>query len=168
MLFLGTEKYPVEDAYSQFLTSNGGYDNAYTSSENTNYYFSVNSDKLEEALDRFAQFFIGPLFNKDAVNREINAVNSEYEKDKGIPGWHVYLLMKKVADPDSEYSRYLHLSHVTLYCTDVYYIVPLVQSDGHALAIMSTSNMCLYCVIVSLFTFIHVHMSFLYNVLIVF
>ena len=116
MLFLGTQKYPVEDAYSQFLTSNGGYDNAYTASENTNYYFSVNSDKLEEALDRFAQFFIGPLFNEGAVNREINAVNSEYEKDKGVPAWHTYLLMKKVADPHSTFSRYKHLSCVQRYC----------------------------------------------------
>ncbi len=105
MLFLGTKKYPEEGEYAQFLSSNGGYDNAYTDSENTNFYFSVNSGKLEEALDRFSQFFIGPLFTETAVDREINAVNSEYEKDKGIPGWHVFLLMKRVADPRSEFSK---------------------------------------------------------------
>ena len=106
MLFLGTEKYPEEGEYAQFLSSNGGYDNAYTSFENTNYYFSVNSEKLEEALDRFSQFFIGPLFNEDAVKREISAVNSEYEKDKGIPGWHWLLLLRHVADSRSPFSRY--------------------------------------------------------------
>ena len=106
MLFLGTEKYPDEGGYAQFLTSNGGYDNAYTASENTNYFFTVNSEKLEEALDRFSQFFISPLFNESAVDRERMAVNSEYEKDKGVPGWHFYLLMKHVADPRSVFSRY--------------------------------------------------------------
>ena len=105
MLFLGTKKYPDESEYAQFLSSNGGLHNAYTQSENTNFYFSVNSEKLEEALDRFSQFFISPLFNADAVDREISAVNSEYEKDKGIPGWHVILLMSRVADPRSAYSR---------------------------------------------------------------
>jgi len=30
MLFMGTEKYPVENAYSSFLSSHGGMSNAYT------------------------------------------------------------------------------------------------------------------------------------------
>ena len=105
MLFLGTEKYPDEGSYSKYLSTNGGYDNAYTSSENTNYYLSVNSDKLEGALDRLAQFFVSPLFNESGVDREKNAVNSEYQKDRGIPGWIDYLVMKTVAVPASPYSK---------------------------------------------------------------
>ena len=105
MLFRGTQKYPAEDAYSQFLTANGGVRDAYTDSENTNYFFSVNSDKLEEALDQFAQFFIGPLFNEDALNREINAVNSGFELLRGVPFWRTNLLLKDVADPRSKFSR---------------------------------------------------------------
>ena len=114
MLFLGTEKYPEEGEYAQFLSSNGGVHNAYTEAENTNYYFSVNSGKLEEALDRFAQFYISPLFTETAVDREISAVNSEYEKDKGIPVWHLILLMSYVADPRSAYSRCI--MPTMLYC----------------------------------------------------
>ena len=102
---MNTCKYPAEDAYSQFLTANGGVRNAYTASENTNYYFTVNSDKLEEALDRFTQFFIGPLFNEDALNREIDAINSEFELLRRIPFWRTNLLLKDVADPRSKYSR---------------------------------------------------------------
>ena len=30
MLFMGTSKYPTENAYDSFLSSNGGSDNAYT------------------------------------------------------------------------------------------------------------------------------------------
>ena len=30
MLFLGTEKYPIENAYSQYLNAHGGGSNAYT------------------------------------------------------------------------------------------------------------------------------------------
>jgi hypothetical protein len=37
-VFLGTETYPDENSYSAFLSSHGGSSNAYTSTENTNYY----------------------------------------------------------------------------------------------------------------------------------
>ena len=41
MLFLGTEKFPDEAEYNQYLNQHGGMSNAYTSMENTNYYFDV-------------------------------------------------------------------------------------------------------------------------------
>lgn len=78
MLFLGTEKYPGVDDYNQFIDQNGGSNNAYTAPENTLYYFDIGADHLEGALDRFSQFFIAPLFDADYVEREINAVHSEY------------------------------------------------------------------------------------------
>lgn len=37
MLFLGTAEYPEENGYQKFLQDHGGYSNAWTSSENTNY-----------------------------------------------------------------------------------------------------------------------------------
>ena len=33
MLFMGTTKYPDESEYSEYMSANGGYDNAYTSEE---------------------------------------------------------------------------------------------------------------------------------------
>ncbi|WP_415887144.1 insulinase family protein [Neptuniibacter sp. QD37_6] len=79
MLFLGTEKYPAADEYQSFIRSHGGGHNAYTSMENTNYFFDVTADNLEPALDRFAQFFIAPLFDEKYVDRERHAVHSEYQ-----------------------------------------------------------------------------------------
>ena len=81
MLFLGTEKYPDENSYSSFLQENGGHSNAYTAAESTNYYFDVVHNKLEEALDRFSQFFISPLFTESATDRERNAIESEHSKN---------------------------------------------------------------------------------------
>jgi len=78
MLFLGTEKFPEVDGYQTFIEQNGGSDNAYTSSENTLYFFDINAPQLEPALDRFSQFFIAPLFDADFTDRERNAVHSEY------------------------------------------------------------------------------------------
>ena len=41
MLFLGTKKYPQEDSFASFLSSNGGGSNAFTDSEDTVYYFEM-------------------------------------------------------------------------------------------------------------------------------
>lgn len=78
MLFLGTEKYPEAGAYQEFIRQSGGSHNAYTGAEITNYYFDTLPDSYPEALDRFAQFFIAPTLDPQYIEREINAVDSEY------------------------------------------------------------------------------------------
>ena len=77
MLFLGTEKYPEPNAYGNFMQANGGYNNAYTASDHTNYQFEVRHEAFAEGVDRFAQFFIAPLFSPEFTGREINAVHNE-------------------------------------------------------------------------------------------
>ncbi|MEZ5530199.1 MAG: insulinase family protein [Porticoccaceae bacterium] len=79
MLFLGTDKYPEPDEYQAFISEHGGQHNAYTSFEHTNYFFDINPADFELALDRFSRFFVAPLFNGDYVDREKNAVHSEYK-----------------------------------------------------------------------------------------
>ena len=60
MLFRGSKKYPKDDEFSTFLTINGGDFNAYTSDEDTNFYFTLSSKALEQALEIFSRFFIDP------------------------------------------------------------------------------------------------------------
>ncbi|KAL5340647.1 Metalloenzyme, LuxS/M16 peptidase-like protein [Aspergillus crustosus] len=43
MLFMGTEKYPKENAYNQYLASHSGSSNAYTAGTETNYFFEVSA-----------------------------------------------------------------------------------------------------------------------------
>ena len=82
LLFMGTEKYPSENEYEEYLSKNGGFSNAFTGGDKTVYYFNVVNDAFEGAVDRFAQFFISPKFNEDSVEREINAIDSEFSKNK--------------------------------------------------------------------------------------
>ena len=79
MLFLGTDRYPEPDEYQTFISQHGGGHNAYTSFEHTNYFFDIDPEKFEPALDRFSRFFVAPLFNAEYVDREKNAVHSEYK-----------------------------------------------------------------------------------------
>ncbi|MFQ3229393.1 insulinase family protein [Reinekea sp.] len=98
MLFLGTEKYPEADGYQQFIERNGGRDNAYTSSENTLYHFDINAPALPEALDRFAQFFIAPLFDPIYSDRERNAVHSEYSASLQNDGRRIEDAIREIVD----------------------------------------------------------------------
>lgn len=103
---MGTETYPVENAYSSFLSSHGGSSNAYTGQENTVYYFDVQSDDFEEALNLFASFFTCPLFTASSTEREINAVDSESSKNLQADNWRQYQLLKTMAKEDHPFSFY--------------------------------------------------------------
>ena len=46
--------------------------------EYTNFHFDVQPSALRGALERFAQFFVAPLFTADALEREVQAVDSEF------------------------------------------------------------------------------------------
>jgi len=95
MLFLGTEKYPDVDEYSTYLRTFGGYSNAYTASDHTNYQLQVLPDGFEGALDRFAQFFISPLFTPEYTAREVNAVNSEHQKNIMSDNWRHHQILNQ-------------------------------------------------------------------------
>lgn len=90
MLFMGTEKFPGVDDYSAYMNDNGGYNNAYTAGDHTNYFFEVNHGAFEGGLDRFAQFFIAPLFTEQYTEREMNAVHSEHQKNLENDSWRVW------------------------------------------------------------------------------
>lgn len=106
MLFLGTEKYPEAGSYQEFISNNGGNHNAFTAFENTNYFFDIQADKLEPALDRFSQFFIKPLFTEKYVDRERHAVNSEYQSKLRDDGRRGYSAGKHVLNPDHSMSQF--------------------------------------------------------------
>ncbi|GAA0787353.1 insulinase family protein [Marinobacterium sediminicola] len=118
MLFLGTEKYPEADSYQKFISSQGGSHNAFTAYENTNYFFDVEASALPEALDRFAQFFIAPLFTAEYVDRERHAVHSEYQAKLREDSRRSFEAQKQVLNPEHHYSRFAVGSLETLANSD--------------------------------------------------
>ncbi len=106
MLFLGTEAFPVPGEYQEFLSTHGGSSNAYTAYEQTNYHFDVDADQLSPALDRFAAFFINPLFTESLVERERNAVHSEYTAKIKEDGRRYFDALKQVVNPQHPFSKF--------------------------------------------------------------
>jgi len=114
MLFLGTELYPDESSYQAFLSAHGGSSNAYTSTENTCYYFDLTWKFLPEALDRFSAFFKCPLFTPSCVDRELNAVHNENAKNLNADNWRAFQLLKSTSNPAHPMSKFGTGNHATL------------------------------------------------------
>ncbi|KAF2746080.1 LuxS/MPP-like metallohydrolase [Sporormia fimetaria CBS 119925] len=141
LLFMGTEKYPQENAYNQYLASYSGHSNAYTAATSTNYFFEIAATKgnksdandasgeasqtprpvskedstLYGALDRFGQFFICPLFLEDTLDRELRAVDSENKKNLQNDQWRLHQLTKSLANPKHPYNHFSTGSYKTLH-----------------------------------------------------
>ncbi|KAI0419931.1 peptidase M16 inactive domain-containing protein [Xylaria grammica] len=119
LLFMGTKKYPEENAYNVYLSSHSGSSNAYTGATSTNYYFDIsakpsngeepsetNLSPLHGGLDRFAQFFIEPLFLPSTLDRELRAVDSENKKNLQSDQWRLHQLEKSQSNPKHPYCHF--------------------------------------------------------------
>lgn len=83
MLFMGSTKFPDENEYDKYLSQHGGSSNAYTDQEFTCYHFEVRNRCLRDSLERFSQFFISPLVKVEAMDREVQAIESEFVQAAG-------------------------------------------------------------------------------------
>ena len=106
MLFLGTERYPEADGYQKFVATHGGSVNAYTLGDHTNFFFDIEPDYFFEGLDRFSQFFVAPLFQAEYVEREKNAVHSEYQLQLKDDRWRGQSVRRVLINPEHPESRF--------------------------------------------------------------
>ena len=106
MLLLGSKKYPEETTYHMYLNNHGGKRTNSTSTHNTCYAVELPGEHLEGALEIVSQFLIAPLFNKSAVEREINAVNNENIKNLQNDYRRTFQLDKYLANHDHPFSKF--------------------------------------------------------------
>jgi insulysin len=80
--------------------------NAYTSLTNTNYHFDCSNEGFKDGLDRFAQFYISPTLNENSADKEIKAVDSEYNMSLSTDAWHFFNLVQHQSNPESSLHRF--------------------------------------------------------------
>ena len=74
MVFMGSKKYPDESSYTEHISANGGFDNACTEFEWTNFHYEINETGLLHSLEMLSACMEESLLSKDLMEREINAV----------------------------------------------------------------------------------------------
>lgn len=100
MLFMGTKTYPDENDFFSLMANYGGTTNAMTTSSQTIYMFSSQENGFLPLLDRFAHFFIDPLFNPAQIAREMHAVDQEFSKSLEHDGWRTAMVLKETGNPN--------------------------------------------------------------------
>lgn len=120
------------------MTKYGGYSNAFTAHTSTNYYFELSASSTAKSsnsannsttslpiskddsplyggLDRFAQFFIRPLFLEDTLDRELRAVDSENKKNLQSDQWRMFQLNRALSSKKHPYNNFATGSYKTLH-----------------------------------------------------
>ena len=119
MLFLGSSKYPDHSIFGNIVARGGGFDNAFTSNDETNYYFVSGNNEFEEALEIFSWFFKDPVLDSKSIQKEVQNVNSEHRKNINNDDWRVLNLVKSAANSSTSYSDFSTGTQETLWDTPV-------------------------------------------------
>ncbi|MGF1695936.1 insulinase family protein [Vibrio lamellibrachiae] len=106
MLFLGTEKFPKVGEFQSYISQHGGNNNAWTGTEHTCFFFDVAPNAFNQSLDRFSQFFTHPLFNNEALEKEREAVESEYKMKLQDDARRLYQVHKETINQAHPFAKF--------------------------------------------------------------
>lgn len=79
---MGSEKYPNENEFREFLQKSAGDSNASTDYNDTTFHFQVREQFLNATMERFSNLLKSPLLRKESMIREREAVDSEFSSAK--------------------------------------------------------------------------------------
>ncbi len=96
MVYMSSQKHPEANTLSNYVSSNGGFANATTWNEHTQYFFSIDTEHFEDALDIFSSNLSAPLLDPKYSEKEINAVDEEWQIRRSDPQFIEYLALTKL------------------------------------------------------------------------
>lgn len=106
MVHMGSVKYPQESEYNDFISANGGRRNAMTASDYTTYFFNISESVFPQAVDRLEQIIEAPLLKKNSMQREREAVDSEYQMQIAKDAIHLQSILKLLINEDQPASQF--------------------------------------------------------------
>lgn len=112
MLFTGTKLFPNPNSFHHAINSCGGSANAYTTGEQTCFYFEVpslllkNDLNFDQVLSIFSTFFKNPLFDRKHINSEILAINEEHTENIAMLSKILFHANRILASDNHPFSRF--------------------------------------------------------------
>ncbi|RUO32190.1 peptidase M16 [Aliidiomarina sedimenti] len=106
MLFMGTDTFPDPDDYPDFVDQHGGQHNAWTGTEHSNFHFDIRPQHFAPALERFSRLFIAPGFSPQWIDKELQAVESEYRMKLNDELRRLYQVHKETANPNHPFTKF--------------------------------------------------------------
>lgn len=118
MLFLGTRTYPDGSEYQKFISQFGGTNNAWTATEHTCFFFDINHQQFEPALDRFSRFFSEPLLSQASIESERQNIDAEFKLKLKDDVRRLYDVHKETINPAHPFAKFSVGNNQTLADTD--------------------------------------------------
>lgn len=115
MIFLGSKQFPASGYLHFVATSADGTANAYTTGEQTCFYFEVSARTLvpgshklasDLLLEIFSSQFKTPLFKERHIREQINAVSEEYTNNMSDEARMLYHMLRVMANPKHPFSKF--------------------------------------------------------------
>ena len=108
-----SKKFPKRSHYHDLLIEYNGNQNAFTTGEQTSFYFEIpNSNNktgkpiFDELVGVIADKLGSPIFQSADINKEIQAIDNEHENNKNLVSKALYHGTKKLATQRSKFSRF--------------------------------------------------------------
>lgn len=124
LLLRGSKQFPPPFSLSQLLAASGGFLNAYTTSDQTCFYFEVSTYAqntigrgdfiLDSVLQVFASLFASPLFDGRVVDLEVRAVDDEHTGNIMDDDKKLFHGVRLLASSDHVFARFATGDHHTL------------------------------------------------------
>ena len=104
MAFKGTQKRNAQQI-AEAIESVGGYMNAYTSKEITNYYVRILPNDIPLALDVLSDIIINSVYSAKDINLERNVILQEIAQTNDTPDEIIFDWLQEVSYPDQSVGR---------------------------------------------------------------
>ncbi|QJR79861.1 peptidase M16 [Alteromonas pelagimontana] len=106
VMFLGSRHLPKANSVNDLIESCGGSINAWTGTEYANYHFNCYSHSLKETLPAFADMLRLPLMDPDALDKEIQAIDAEFQFKRKDDLRRLYQIHKETCNPAHPFSKF--------------------------------------------------------------
>lgn len=106
LLFNGSQSYPEDNGIIQFADNHTGTVNAWTATEVSAYYLSVPPHAFEESVARLQDMLQQPLFNTEAIAKEITAIDAEFKLKVNDDSRRLQEVHKETCNPAHPFSQF--------------------------------------------------------------
>lgn len=104
MLFNGTKKFKPGEI-DDYLDSRGGYNNAFTSTDVTNYYVTIPTEEAEAAFEVISDMVFNALLLQEEIDREKPVVIQEINRKYDDPSYKMWQDVQETLFLGTPYSR---------------------------------------------------------------
>lgn len=106
MIIMGSKKHPHPGNFNTFVSDHGGGRNAMTSHDRTTFFYDVHPTYFQESLERFSDHFVHPLFDANYIEKEIKAVDAEFQMHQEDDFYRGYYVLKNIINPEHPMHRF--------------------------------------------------------------